>query len=127
MAQDNGQQKSTANWVKTQVLDNNVTVSISDKGSIMFRQTDNNRFLFCFQQRDAETIVNLSGDLANILVSDEYKAIVENKAKNKEAAYLQKKVATHILKAQQMAQAAIDALKASGMTEEQAKQVLKVS
>jgi len=118
-------QESKANWIKTQVLENNVTMFVSDKGSVMFRQTDNNKFIACFQANLCETIVNVSGDLANLLVSEEYKQLLENKAKNKEKAYLQKQVATHILKAQQMAQAAIDALKASGLSEEQAKAILQ--
>ena len=118
-------QESKANWIKTQVLENNVTMSVSDKGSVMFRQTDSNKFIACFQAAVCETIVNVSGDLANLLVSEEYKTLLENKAKNKEREYLQRQVATHILKAQQMAQAAIDALKASGMSEEQAKAILQ--
>lgn len=117
--------ESKANWIKTQVLENNVTMSVSDKGSVMFRQTDSNKFIACFQANVCETIVNVSGDLANLLVSEEYKQLLEDKAKNKQKAYLQKQVATHILKAQQMAQAAIDALKASGLSEEQAKAILQ--
>lgn len=116
--------ESKANWIKTTILENNVTMSVSDKGSVMFRQTDNNKFIACFQANVCETIVNVSGDLANLLVSEEYKTLLEDKAKNKQKAYLQKQVATHILKAQAMAQAAIDQLKASGMTEEQARALL---
>lgn len=118
------QYESKANWVSTQVLDNNLTMSVSDKGSVMLRQTDNNKFIACFQAGVVEQIVNASGDIGNLLVSEEYKAILENKAKTKAARYQERQVATHILKAQQMAQAALDALKASGMSEQDAKALL---
>jgi hypothetical protein len=119
--------ESKANWIKSFQLDNNITVSISDKGSVMLRYTDNNRFLACFQANTVETIVNVAGDLGNILASDEYKAVIESKERAKVAKFAERQVAQHILKAQKLAQAALDALKASGMSEEQAKQVLKIA
>lgn len=119
--------KQPANWIKHQVLDNNVTMSISDKGSIMFRQTDNNKFLFCLTPSAAETMVNISGNLADLLVSPEYKAIIDVKQANKDKAYLAKQIQSHTEKAQKTIQAALDSLKASGMTEAEAKRVLKVS
>jgi hypothetical protein len=121
------QNESKANWIKSFQLDSNLTVSISDKGSIMLRYTDNNRFIACFQATVMETLVNAAGDLGNILTSPEYKAVIESKERAKVAKYAEKQVAQHILKAQKLAQAALDALKASGMSEEQAKQVLKIA
>lgn len=118
------QDKTPANWVITKVLDNNVTLKVSDKGAIMLRSTHDDKFIACFLGSQAEQIVNASGDMANMLVSEEYKALIEAKAKNKEKAYLEKQVATHILKAQKMAQAAIDALVATGLSKEQAQAIL---
>ena len=78
------QDKTPANWIMTQVLDNNVTMKVSDKGAIMLRSTLDDKFIACFQAKQAETIVNASGDMANMILSEEYKALLENKAKNKQ-------------------------------------------
>ena len=123
----NTQDKKPANWVKSIILDNNVTVSISDKGSLMLRHTDNNRFIMCLQPKQAELFVNVSGDLANILTSPEYKHIVEDKEKAKEQGKIAKQVAVHAEKARRTVQAAIDSLKAAGFTEEQARKALSVA
>lgn len=119
--------KQPANWVKSVILDNNITMSVSDKGSVMFRQTDSNKFIFCFMPQQAEQLVNISGNLADLLTSPEYKAIIDHKQASKDKAYLAKQVLTHTEKARKTVQAALDSLKASGMTEEEAKRILKVS
>ena len=121
------QNETKANWVFSQVLGNNVTVSVSDKGSVMLRQTDTNKFIACFQASVVETIVNASGDIGNILTSPQYQDIMQSKERAKAAKYAEKQISQHILKAQKLAQAALDQLKASGLTEEQAKQVLKIA
>lgn len=122
----NNQDKAKANWVKTLVLDNNVSVSISDKGSLMLRHTDNNKFIMCLQPKQAELFVNISGDLANLLTSPEYKAILEDKEKNKEQAKIAKQISIHAERAKRTVQAAIDSLKAAGFSEEDARKALKV-
>lgn len=124
MYQDN---KPKANWIKTFALDNNVTVSVSDKGSLMLRHTDDNKFIMCLQPKQAELFVNISGDLGNLLASKEYQDILEDKEKNKEQAKIVKQVAVHAEKARRTVQAAIDSLKAAGFSEEDARKALKLA
>jgi len=120
-------EKTPANWIKSVVLDNNVTVSISDKGALMIRHTDNNRFIMCLPAKQAELFCNISGDLANLLSSAEYQDILADKEKNKEQEKMAKQIAGYAEKARRTVQSAIDSLKASGFTEEEAKKALKVA
>lgn len=121
------QDKKPANWVSSVILDNNVTVSISDKGSLMLRHTDNNKFIMCLQPKQAELFINISGDLANVLTSPEYKQLLENKELVKEQAKITRQIATHADKARRTVQAAIDSLKAAGFSDEDARKALKVA
>lgn len=94
---DNTQPK--ANWVQSRdIIENQVIIGrvyISDKGALKFVKVDVNNvesFLFCLMPQHLPYAMNF--DLAGLIQSQEYQAIREEAAKNKERTKLERKVAS---------------------------------
>lgn len=109
------QTKQPANWVKS-FTSNGVKIEVSDKGALKLTHADNGRFIMCLTPSQAKLLVDVSGDMANFLVSDEYKAIEHQKELNKEQVKIQTQVEREREKAIKNAQAALDKLNAMGIT-----------
>lgn len=115
MSYDN---KPKANWTLMKTFDNNFSVSISDKGCIKFSHESN--ILAMIPLKNVKDL----GEVIAKLTHEDYTEFQSRVAVTKEQAKIQKQVATSVLKAQQLARAALDQLIASGMSEEQAKALL---
>jgi hypothetical protein len=75
--------KAPANWVASVKTDKDITISISDKGVLMFRNTSDNKHHFCLQQSQVLLLAQIAEDLVRVAQSEEYKQVLENKEANK--------------------------------------------
>ena len=116
------QTKAPAVWVHTFNIGDGTRVSISDKGAFKFTQilpSGEERFMLCMQPKHVEALVNASGDLGNILLSPEYKAIIDGKGAAKERSKLTLQIEREKAKLAQMILANTEAL--TRLTEAQGK------
>lgn len=121
----NNQQTSKANWVKSFNIGDGTRVYVSDKGAFKLTTIQANgeeRFLMCLTPAQTKILVNASGDIGNFLMSDEYKAIEQNKVLVKEREKIANQMHREREKAARNLQASIDKLKALGVAVELPKQ-----
>lgn len=110
--------KPKANWTLMRTFDNNFSVSISDKGCIKFSHESN--ILAMIPLKNVKDL----GEVIAKLTHEDYTEFQARVAVTKEQVKIQKQVATSVLRAQQLARAALDQLIASGMSPEQAQALL---
>ncbi len=94
-------EKKPANWVKEYNFDHGVRVKVSDKGAFLLQTvlpSGETRHLGCFPKAMMEQIINASGDVLNILQSEEYAAIEANVATVKEQAKIERQKVTEAKK-----------------------------
>lgn len=121
----NNQQTSKANWVKSFNIGDGTRVYVSDKGAFKLttiQASGEEKFLMCLTPAQAKILVNASGDIGNFLMSDEYKAIEQNKVLVKEREKIANQMHREREKAARNLQASIDKLKALGVAVELPKQ-----
>jgi hypothetical protein len=114
-------------WVQHYHLDNNITVSVSEKAGLRLTETQSGAVIMYLNKATATALCNISGDLGNILSSEEYKLVEESNVKTKELSKIQKQVQTEAQKAIKTVQASLDKLKVLGYTDEQARAMLKIA
>lgn len=108
--------RKPANWIH-QFNTEHGRISISDKGAIKVSQilpSGEERDAMFFSAKTAETAVNIAGDLANVLLSPEYKAVLAEAPKRKEQAKLENLKAKQAQRAILTAQSAFETLKSLG-------------
>lgn len=110
--------KPKANWTLMKTFDNNFSVSISDKGCIKFSHETN--ILAMIPLKNVKDL----GEVIVKLTHEDYTEFEARVAVTKEQVKIQKQVATSVLRAQQLARSALDTLVASGMSPEQAQNLI---
>jgi hypothetical protein len=106
-----------ANWIH-HVNTEEGRIYVSDKGAIKIVTRDQNgqeKFVACFRPREAKLLANMSGDLGNLLISPEYKAIEDNKGAVQEQAKIARQMDKERSKALLQAQAALEQLQRLGV------------
>lgn len=113
-------------------INNGVKLCLTEKGAVtVYKQNKQGVYQFVQSHRPSDVLLHaqeLGSPMFQMIIdSPEWAASRENKAKAKEQEKLSLEIAKTTQKAQKYLQAAIDGLKASGMTEEQAKTFLKIA
>jgi hypothetical protein len=114
--------KASAVWTKVATI-GTVNVSLSDGGSIKFQTEGQGRAFFMSPVSQLSSIVQV----LQALTPEQLHELEQQGLANKDRKQVTKKVLSTVERASQYQQAAIDQLVATGMSVEQAKQVLRIA
>jgi hypothetical protein len=116
MSYDN---KPKANWVREYNFpDQSLRMRVSDKGAVQIQNvlpSGEAKHAFCTTAETLTALMNVAGDIGNVLISPEFQTILDSRGEVKEKAKLQRQVEREANKAMLQLEAAQERLKALGV------------